>query len=84
MSVRVIFFANIREDLGTDSVDIEVTGPMRINGLISLLVENNAPEWLKVLTAENIRIAVNQTIVNGNSDITDGDEIAFFPPVTGG
>jgi molybdopterin converting factor small subunit len=36
------------------------------------------------LTAENIRIAVNQNIIGEDIGVTDGDEVAFFPPVTGG
>jgi len=36
------------------------------------------------LTAENVRVAVNQEMVNGDLQVRNGDEIAFFPPVTGG
>ena len=84
MTVKIVFFASLRESLGVDSVDLQIPGPSRVSALISKLVEQHSPEWLEILTAENIRIAVNQDIVNGDVGVTDGDEVAFFPPVTGG
>ena len=84
MTVRVVFFASIREDLGTDTVELEVNAPVRVADVIAELVEAHSPDWLEVLTAENIRIAVNQTMVVGDCELADGDELAFFPPVTGG
>lgn len=84
MSLNVIFFANLKEDLGCESLTIE-TGQVRdVPGLIDHLVAKNNESWRELLTAENIRVAVNQALVKDDLAIADGDEIAFFPPVTGG
>ena len=84
MSARVVFFASIREQLGTGGIEVDVPSGCRVSGLIDQLVEDNDPAWRNALTAENTRIAINQELVSGDEIISDGDEIAFFPPVTGG
>ena len=84
MTVKIVFFASLREALGVDSVDLQVSGSPSISALISQLANQQSPEWLGILTAENIRIAVNQDMINEDVGIIDGDEVAFFPPVTGG
>ena len=67
-----------------DALDLQISRPCRVSALISQLVDQHSPEWLEILTAENIRIAVNQDMINEDVGIIDGDEVAFFPPVTGG
>lgn len=84
MTVKIVLFANLREALGVDSVDLQITGSSSVSALISQLADQKSPEWFEMLTAENIRVAVNQDLVNEDVDIVDGDEVAFFPPVTGG
>ena len=84
MTVKIVFFANLREALGVDSVDLQVSGSSSVSTLISQLANQQSPEWLGILTAENIRIAVNQDMINEDVGVIDGDEVAFFPPVTGG
>ena len=84
MTVKIVFFASLREALGVDSVDLHISGSSSVSALISQLANQQSPEWLGILTAENIRIAVNQDMINEDVGIIDGDEVAFFPPVTGG
>ena len=84
MTVKIVFFANLREALGVDSVDLQVSGSSSVSALIAQLADQQSPEWLEMLTAENIRVAVNQDMINEDVDVVDGDEVAFFPPVTGG
>jgi sulfur-carrier protein len=84
MTVKIVLFANLREALGVDSVELQVTGSSSISALISQLADQQSQEWLEMLTAENIRVAVNQDLINEDVEIVDGDEVAFFPPVTGG
>ena len=84
MTIKIVFFASLREELGVDSVDLQISGFSRVSALISQLADQQSAEWLEILTAENIRVAVNHGIVNEDVGVTDGDEVAFFPPVTGG
>ena len=84
MTVKIVLFANLREALGVDSVELQITGSSSVSALISQLADQQSQEWFEMLTAENIRVAVNQDLINDDVDIVDGDEVAFFPPVTGG
>lgn len=84
MSARIVFFASIRESLGVPGVDIEIDRPCSLPDLIENILKQHDPGWRAVLTAENTRVAVNQELIAGNLLINDGDEVAFFPPVTGG
>ena len=84
MTVKIVFFASLREKLGVNSVDLQISDSSSVSSLISQLADQHSAEWLAILTAENIRIAVNQNIISEDIGVTDGDEVAFFPPVTGG
>ena len=84
MTVKIVFFASLREELGVNSVDLQISDSSSVSTLISQLADQHSAEWLAILTAVNIRIAVNQNIISEDIGVTDGDEVAFFPPVTGG
>lgn len=80
----IIFFANIREDLGTDQLDVSIPSGTRVSELINQLASDRGPEWAAVLGAENIKVAVNQELISSDIALNPNDEVAFFPPVTGG
>ncbi len=84
MTIKIVFFASLREALGVDSVDLQISGSCSVSALIRQLSDQHSAEWLEILTAENIRVAVNHDIINEDVEVADGDEEAFFPPVTGG
>lgn len=79
--VRVIFFASLREETGCDEVMVQATS---LNELLDGLRRQLSEAAIIALTAENVRVAVNQTLVDGVVDLRPGDEVAFLPPVTGG
>jgi molybdopterin synthase sulfur carrier subunit len=85
MKVKVLFFAALREQLGIASEEIEVPADIStVAGLRSHLKSRGAA-YEKALADKNlVRIAVNQDMVPPSAGITAGDEVAFFPPVTGG
>jgi molybdopterin synthase sulfur carrier subunit len=77
----VLFFAHIREQLGESQV--RCASVDSIDELINVLAVRGA-HWAETLRAPNVIIAVNQMVVTSAQPLRDGDEIAFYPPVTGG
>lgn len=76
------FFARLREQTGIDSVEISLDQAATLSQLKSYLLANY-PQWQSALSGQ-ILMAVNQTMVSGDRSIQPGDEVAWFPPVTGG
>jgi molybdopterin synthase sulfur carrier subunit len=80
--VTVLFFASIREQLGVDRLQVPfVPG---IDTLIDALSAERGDRWGEVLRATNVIVAINQRVAERSDALRDGDELAFFPPVTGG
>jgi molybdopterin synthase sulfur carrier subunit len=84
LTISVVFFASIREELGCKGLQIEVPEGSTVADLVSILVVQHDETWREALTAENVRIAIDQELISGNLVLLDGAELAFFPPVTGG
>lgn len=81
--IKVLFFARLREQLGCTELELAAADVADLTGLRSRLLELH-PSWCEFLQSEKILTAHNQTLVKGNVVVNDGDEVAFFPPVTGG
>ena len=83
--IKVLYFARLRESLGTSSEQIALPAGVRdLEGLRALLVARGG-EWEQELAPnKTVRAAVNQAVAVGDMALADGDEVAFFPPVTGG
>lgn len=81
MALNILYFASLRETLGTGAERIDLpAGVATVGGLRDALGARHPA----LLTAKNLRAAVNQKMCGMETPITDGDEVAFFPPVTGG
>lgn len=84
MNVKVLFFAGLRESLGVASDTVRLMpGTATAGALRDLIAARGAP-WSVLATTKNLRVAVNQQVVDFDAPIKSGDEVAFFPPVTGG
>lgn len=82
--IQILFFAGIREALGTPREKLELpVGVSTVAALRDHLVARGGA-WTALGEHPNLRVAVNQDMVGLDSAIADGDEVAFFPPVTGG
>lgn len=83
--ITVLYFARLRETLDTGSEQIVLPPAVQnLNDLRALLTARGGA-WAQELAPNRaVRGAVNQSLADGNTHIGDGDEIAFFPPVTGG
>jgi len=83
--VRVLFFARVREQLGCAALEVPWPGAgFDLDGLQQRLYVERGDHWREVLEQDNLVRAVNQVVVSDNRALRDGDEVAFFPPVTGG
>ena len=81
-TVNVVFFASLREAMGLNN--LEISGVADTTGLINELRVQLGDDKAQTLAQENIKIAVNQEIIETPQTLNDGDEVAFLPPVTGG
>jgi molybdopterin synthase sulfur carrier subunit len=84
VTVRVLVFAGLRERMGRAEICLELPREVGFDEFVSELRHACAPIDLAPLLAENVRVARNQTLIEGSVRIAPGDEIAFLPPVTGG
>ena len=83
--LSLVFFASVREKLGVEKEQWEWDAKiLTVGQLLAALVEAKGERWGDVLLQSNLLIAVNQEMVGLDMAINDGDEVAFFPPVTGG
>lgn len=82
MNVKVLYFASLREAFGIASETVNLPEDVKtVGALRDWLIKQGRAE---LATAKNLRSAVNQEMANAATPIGDGDEVAFFPPVTGG
>lgn len=77
MNTTVKFFASLRESIGVRQLELLLTGSTPIAEIWDRATD-------KADMPENVLIAVNHEYVKKESVANPGDEIAFFPPVTGG
>lgn len=83
--ITVLYFARLREALGAGSEQIVLPQNVRdLDDLRALLIARGGAWAEELAPNKSARAAVNQSIASGDAPVADGDEVAFFPPVTGG
>jgi len=82
--IQLRYFASLRESLGIGDEQVEL--PDGINDLPGLTrwLQARDNTWASALADNRLHVAINQEVVKADASVTDGDEIAWFPPVTGG
>ncbi|HEB0854269.1 molybdopterin synthase sulfur carrier subunit [Citrobacter freundii] len=80
--IKVLFFAQVRELVDTDALDVTAEFPT-VEALRQHLAAKS-DRWALALEDGKLLAAVNQTLVSFDYPVKAGDEVAFFPPVTGG
>ncbi len=78
MQVTVKYFASLRELMGEDSSVIDVEDNTSVDDLWQSVTAS------KNVAFDNVMMAVNMEYVKSDHQLKSGDEVAFFPPVTGG
>jgi len=82
--IKVLYFAGRREALGTAAEEVSPPLDLLDVGALRAHLAARGGDWEKLLTTKNLRFAVNQDMARADTPVHDGDEVAFFPPVTGG
>ena len=77
MSIKVKFFARMRDEAGLSSSEVAFVEGITLADIWSQLTSG-------VDYPESVMVAVNMEYISGEPELKDGDELAFFPPVTGG
>ncbi|MGE9550736.1 molybdopterin synthase sulfur carrier subunit [Erwinia amylovora] len=80
--INVLFFAQVRELVGTGSVTM--TKEYATVEALRAALAAKGDRWALALEPGKLLAAVNQTLVSPQHPLNPGDEVAFFPPVTGG
>jgi len=81
--IKVVFFAALREQLSCSELSLEVNTINDVSQVKQALINQN-PQWQAFLENTALLSAVNNDMVDKNHPVKSGDEVAFFPPVTGG
>jgi molybdopterin synthase sulfur carrier subunit len=85
VKVKVLFFAALREQLGVAGEEIELPAGIATVAALRGHLARRGGAWQTALAEKkNVRAAVNHDMAKAGAAIRAGDEIAFFPPVTGG
>lgn len=84
MRIRLVYFSWVRERIGRGEEEIALAGPASVGELLPLLAGRSAGHAAAFADAGRIRAAVNQQHAGLDHMLADGDEVALFPPVTGG
>ena len=84
--VTLLYFASLRESLGISREQVALgQGSFTVSGLVEQLRNRDDGRWAQAFAPGKAwRVAVNQQMADLATPIKPGDEVAFFPPVTGG
>ncbi len=85
MELQLRYFASIRESLGLEQESIDLPASVRTMDDLRAHLRLRGGIWDEVLgEGKVLRCALNHQMVNASTELIDGAEVAFFPPVTGG
>ena len=85
--LKILFFGQLKEVIKTECLEIDVIqSGKQINTVAMLrsLLQKKGDIWNEYLAFGKALVAVNQEMTTDDAALNDADEIAFFPPVTGG
>ena len=83
MKVHIKYFASIREAIGLSAETLETEAPT-LAALRDALIARGSAYSDSLARGRVLRMALNQVMCEESASLTEGAEVAFFPPVTGG
>jgi sulfur-carrier protein len=85
VTVRLVYLARLREAFGSAGEVLEVSGDsLTVATVLASLRSRDGVFAAELAAGRAVRIAVNHAMVGTDAPVRDGDEVALFPPVTGG
>ncbi len=83
--MKILYFSWIKDKLGKSQEMVQIDNNIKnVENLIEFL-KNKNEDYMKVFNdTSSIKVSINMEIANMNDNINDEDEVAFFPPMTGG
>ena len=82
--IKLLYFASLRETLGSGGESLALSDNIRTAGGLKQHLAARGGAWAEAFGSSQLMVSVNQAMGDAHSPIADGDEVAFFPPVTGG
>lgn len=84
-SIKLVYLARLREAFGMASEEVPAPPGIATAAALRVWLAARGGSWAKELAPERaVRVAVNHELADPSCRIGPGDEVAFFPPVTGG
>jgi len=84
MTITVLYFADLREAMNCTSETLDLPAEIKTVGELRRFIAARGADRAPLGQMANLRCAINQNMADWNAAIADDDEVAFFPPVTGG
>jgi molybdopterin synthase sulfur carrier subunit len=82
--LRIQYFASVREQLGMAEELLQLPdGVHDVAGLVTVLI-SRGDSWCVLADTAQVLVALNQEVAVRTATLSENDEVAFFPPMTGG
>ena len=85
MKIKLFYFAKVREIVGIDQEEIDVESDIKTLAELIAFLKLRGNQWQAIFDmSSSYRMAINQELAEATHKINANDEVAFFPPITGG
>jgi len=83
--LKIVYFASLKDRIGRSEESIDLPNAVdSVQSLIDHLSTLHGDEWSSIINGSTVLVAVNHEMSDRTAPVKEGDEVAFFPPVTGG